>query len=474
MEIIFSVVIILYALLFYLSNRSSLINRWCAVYVAIASIGVVKEAFLYQAVPFINSIWENVIQAEVYLGIYSVMTWLAYSFPAPAAIIMGLYFYGLNNKNPKLMSLFIKVVWIVPVILSFVYHPLRFTTHQAGDQTFWLIYSIYNIGLSIVLMALMFIGIKIENSVTVKRQKIILCAGILPPMIYVLITIYIVHLFNMGDWFKAWQWNAVIVAVCLFFFVIMAFRSGFLGLKLSVDVYKWDSDMSIAGKGSDYTSHMLKNQTSKMEMCLENLATGLASGDSEELLEEVAILSRSIASLKNYVERMKRHSQEIRIQQESCRVTDLLSDAIPTALLESKAIVLNNIIDENVFILCDKSHMTEVFSNIIINAIESIRENGVIEISDEYNKSAYFLRFKDDGEGMNEETMNKMFSPYFTTKNTERNFGLGLSYCKNVVRKHSGIISGKCDNGNGATITISFPSKRVAIGDDVEQMTNDK
>jgi len=451
--------------LFYLINRGSLINRWCAIYVGIASIGVIKEAFLYQAVPLINSLWGNVMQEEVYLGVYSVMTWIAYTFPAPAAIIMGLYFYGLNSKNPKLMSVFMKTVWIPPVVLSFIYHPLRFTIYQAGDNTFWLIYSIYNIGLSFVLMALMYKGIKAENGATVKRQKIILCAGILPPMIYVLITIYVVHLFGFVDLFKAWQWNAVIVAVCLFFFVVMAFRRGFLGLKLSAEVYKWDSDMSIAEKSSDYTSHMLKNQTSKMELCLENLTAGLASGDGEELLEEVAILSRSIKTLKNYVERMKRHSQEISIQQESCRVADLLSDAIPSTLLDSKAIVLNSNISENVFILCDKIHMTEVFSNIITNAAESIRENGVIEVSDEYSKSNYYLRFKDDGDGISDETQNKMFSPYFTTKNTERNFGLGLSYCRNVVLKHGGTISGKDNHDKGATITISFPSKQVAISD---------
>jgi signal transduction histidine kinase len=466
LESLFSVIIILYALLFYLSNRNSLINRWCAVYVAIASIGVIKEAFLYQAVPFLKYVLGSAINEDVYLGIYSVLTWIAYSFSAPAAIIMGLYFYGLNNKNPKLMSIFTKIVWIPPVVLSLIYHPLRFTIYQAESEAFWLIYSIYNIGLSVVLMALMLNGIKTENIETVKRQKIILCAGIMPPTVYVLITIYVFHLFEMGEWLKAWQWNAVIIAICLIYFVAMAFRSGFLGLKLSAEVYKWDSDMSIAGKSSDYTSHMLKNQTTKMEMCLENLASGLASGDGEELLEEVAILSRSIKTLKNYVERMKRHSQEVRLQQESCRVSDLLLDATPAALLESKAIMLNNVISDNVFILCDKSHMTEVFSNIIINAIESIRENGVIEISDEYNKSTYSLMFKDDGEGMSEETQKKLFSPYFTTKNTERNFGLGLSYCKNVVRKHSGSISGKGDGEKGATITISFPSKRVAISED--------
>jgi signal transduction histidine kinase len=162
---------------------------------------------------------------------------------------------------------------------------------------------------------------------------------------------------------------------------------------------------------------------------------------------------------------MKRHSQEIRIQQESCRVSDLLSDAIPSALLESKGIVIKNSVGEDVFILCDKAHMTEVFSNIITNAAESIYENGAIEISDTYDKSTYCLRFKDDGAGMDEETQKKIFSPYFTTKNTERNFGLGLSYCKNVIEKHGGTITGKGDSENGATITISLPSKRVATSD---------
>jgi len=467
-ESIFSVIIILYALLFYLINRRSIINRWCAIYVGIAAIGVIKEAFYYQIVPLLqtatpgitNGITNGTTNSEIYDGIYSIMTWIAYSFPVPAAFIMGLYFYGLNKTAPKLMNILKTTIWIFPIILSILYPPINFTEYQTGNQTFWQIYSIYNISFAVIIIALILKGISIEKQETVKRQKIILSAGTLPPMIYVIITIYVVHLFDLENWFKAWQWNVVIVAVCLIFYIIMAFRNGFIGLKLSAQVYNWDSEMNVVGKGADYTSHMLKNQTSKMELCIQQLKTQYST---EKPPEEIAILSRSVSALKDYVDRMKRHSQAIQLIQEPCRISDLLTEAISLSQLENPEITIHTDVHDNVFLVCDKGHMMEVLSNLLTNSAEAMSENGNIELSGTLEKSAYILKITDNGTGMDEEEIRNIFTPYFTTKNTERNFGLGLAYCKNVIEKHGGSISAKNNREKGMTVTIKLPRKCVAI-----------
>jgi signal transduction histidine kinase len=392
----------------------------------------------------------DVIREEIYIGIYSVMTWVSYSFALPAALVMGFYFYGLNNTNPKLLTKIKTVVWIPAVILSFFFHPINFDTYQQSSQLFWNVYSIYNVGIGVIVLTLIWKGVRIEKSAEVKRQKILLGAVVMPATIYVLVTVFIFHTLGLTELFKAWQWNIVIIIVSFIAAMVMAFRNGFLGLKLSVRTYDWHTDMSLIGKGADYTNHMLKNQTAKMEMCIEQLKL---QHDGGELPEELEILSRSISALKNYIDRMKRHSQAIHLIQEPCGVAGLLTEAASMSLID---------VGENVFLVCDKSHMTEVFSNIFINAAEAISENGTIDISGEYSKSSYCLRIKDDGAGMDDDTLKEMFSPYFTTKNTERNFGLGLSYCKNVIEKHGGSISGKRNSGNGTTVTISLPSKRVA------------
>jgi signal transduction histidine kinase len=112
--------------------------------------------------------------------------------------------------------------------------------------------------------------------------------------------------------------------------------------------------------------------------------------------------------------------------------------------------------------------MTEVFSNILINAAESMRTKGTIEITGAYEKSAYRLSFKDNGSGMDDDALKKIFEPYFTMKSTEKNFGLGLTYCKNVIEKHGGGIKAKSSRGSGTTIIILFPLKRVSESDTEE------
>lgn len=460
MESIFSVVVVLMALLFYMANHSSPINRWCAIHWGIASIGVIKEAFLVQAIPFIQSVWGDVIREDVYIGVYSVMTWISYSFVIPAAFITGLYFYGLNNQNPKLLSVLQKIVWIPAVTLSFFYHPVLFRAYQLADHTFWTVYSVYNLSFGAASIVLVLIGIRTEKSKLVKRQKVILGSIILPASVYLLVSIYVVHWLGLERWFKAWQWNAAIIFIGLVTAVVMTFKNGFIGLKLSAQVYEWDSDMDATGKGANYTSHMLKTQTSKMELCIEQLKAQHGEGD---LPEELNILSRTVSTVKNYVDRMKRHSQTIRLAEEPCSLSDMIKDATPAFLTGNSGIAVRSHIGGHVYIFCDKTHITEVLSNIITNAAEAIRESGTIDITGSYEKAAYRLCITDSGAGINGDDLDKIFTPYFTTKSTEKNFGLGLSYCKNVITKHGGSISAVSKPGKGTTVTITYPSKKVAM-----------
>ena len=159
--------------------------------------------------------------------------------------------------------------------------------------------------------------------------------------------------------------------------------------------------------GAGAAADTLKNHTSKMELCIEQLKIQLASGGDQELPEEIAILSRSISSLKHYVDRMKRHSQTIRLLEESCNLADMLGEAMPASLTGNSSIDVRVSIDGNVFWVCDKAHMIEVFSNILTNAAEAIRGSGSIEISGAFDKSDrhYLFDITDTGVGMDEDEL---------------------------------------------------------------------
>src|SRR5574338_1204909 len=89
-------------------------------------------------------------------------------------------------------------------------------------------------------------------------------------------------------------------------------------------------------------------------------------------------------------------------------------------------------------IVCDIDKMEIVFVNLINNAIEAISGVGTITIDAYEDKSSVTIEIEDSGPGINQENINKIFEPLFTTKATGT--GLGLPSCKNIIERHSGTI----------------------------------
>lgn len=459
MNVIFTIVLLVFVALFYFSNPRNKINRWCALYVFITWIGVFKEVFLYQIAPWLGQAAGSDFPYAFCSQVYSALTWITYSFASPTGVLMSLHFCNLDRVNPRRMSRLKVLLYIPAIILSLFFSPLSFRDYQQDSPLFWYVYSIYNIIMGVAVIVLLVKGIRSEVPGKTKKQKMLFSLIILPPSVYCLITIYVIHPLGLQNWFKLWQGNVVIVLVCIVLFFVMAFKDGFMGLRLTREIYNWSSDMNLVNKGAEYTSHMLKNQTAKMEWCLENLKTQFASSSADPP-EELAILSRSIMALKSYTDKVRKYSQSVTLLEEPCNLLALLKDSF-----SSGVIPIEIGLSDDVYWVCDKTHMCEVFANVLANAAEATRGSGMVEIRGDYDKKErfYLLTFSDQGVGMSAEDITRMFTPYFTTKNTERNFGLGLSYCKNVVEKHGGHISAKSRPGEGTTVIIAFPSKKVAM-----------
>ncbi len=104
------------------------------------------------------------------------------------------------------------------------------------------------------------------------------------------------------------------------------------------------------------------------------------------------------------------------------------------------------------------TRLQQLFINLLINAIDAINHNmGKISIEGEEIDSHFVIRIKDNGEGIEEENMNKLFDPFFTTKKQGEGTGLGLSIIYNIVEEHYGRIFVESEPGKGSTFTMIFP-----------------
>ncbi|RQW79030.1 MAG: HAMP domain-containing protein, partial [Geobacter sp.] len=110
-------------------------------------------------------------------------------------------------------------------------------------------------------------------------------------------------------------------------------------------------------------------------------------------------------------------------------------------------------------VMVDESQFQQVFMNIILNAIEAMKEVGALTLETNYDKSTdmVVVRITDSGSGIPPEILDKIFDPFFTTKEVGKGTGLGLSIVYGISTRHNGKISVASKTGGGTTFTIQIP-----------------
>lgn len=103
-------------------------------------------------------------------------------------------------------------------------------------------------------------------------------------------------------------------------------------------------------------------------------------------------------------------------------------------------------------ITCDIDKLEVVFANLITNAVEAINGAGTITISAKEDNDQVIIEVEDSGPGIDEEHLDQIFEPLFTTKETGT--GLGLASCKNIIERHRGTITVR---NNPTTFSITIP-----------------
>jgi signal transduction histidine kinase/CheY-like chemotaxis protein len=107
-------------------------------------------------------------------------------------------------------------------------------------------------------------------------------------------------------------------------------------------------------------------------------------------------------------------------------------------------------------IMGNRPEMVEVFSNLIINAVDAVEKNGTIRIETSTGHEHIIIKVSDDGVGMASQTTPRIFDPFFTTKGN-LGTGLGLAMVYGIINRHKGEIRVESEPGKGTVFIIKLP-----------------
>jgi signal transduction histidine kinase len=106
-------------------------------------------------------------------------------------------------------------------------------------------------------------------------------------------------------------------------------------------------------------------------------------------------------------------------------------------------------------LMVDPELLHQALSNLVLNAKDAMPEGGIVTISARPRGEAVELRVADTGQGLTPEECERLFTPYYTTK--QHGTGLGLAIVQSVIADHEGTIAVESHAGHGATFVITLP-----------------
>ena len=116
-------------------------------------------------------------------------------------------------------------------------------------------------------------------------------------------------------------------------------------------------------------------------------------------------------------------------------------------------------------VVADASQLQQVLVNLVVNAIQAMPDGGRLTIATQHRASTAILRIADTGLGMSAEVRERVFLPFFTTKDVNEGTGLGLAVAHGIVAAHGGKIGVESRPGQGSCFEVEI-SVDEEIGED--------
>jgi signal transduction histidine kinase len=219
--------------------------------------------------------------------------------------------------------------------------------------------------------------------------------------------------------------------------------------------------LAMVGKLAAGVAHSIRNPLTSVNFRLHSLKTSLEMSPSQQ--DDFQVISEEIRHIDSILRNFLEFSRPPKLKMQRISPSDVVDMAMVLLRyrLESYGVEVKLIRGRRLpKIWADPDQLKEVLANLLVNAVEVMVNGGVITIREEENPGtplgpAVVIRVSDNGPGIPESVRDKIFQPFFSTK--EEGTGLGLSIATRIIEDHGGRLELESKTNEGATFIITLP-----------------
>ncbi len=211
-------------------------------------------------------------------------------------------------------------------------------------------------------------------------------------------------------------------------------------------------------------AHEIKNPLTPLQLTTERLEIKLSQSPEavlQILPKSLKIIQEEITSLKHLTVEFSQFARMPEPHPEELSINELISEVVKA--YDDKAEFILDTDPDTGTIHADKFQIRQALVNLIQNALQACKSDPQVRITTRLQNDHVCITIADNGKGIPDEDMEKIFEPYFSTR--KKGTGLGLPIVKRIIEQHGGTLSVNSIPGEGTTIIIFLPGNSVQSPD---------
>jgi two-component system sensor histidine kinase HydH len=214
-------------------------------------------------------------------------------------------------------------------------------------------------------------------------------------------------------------------------------------------------------------AHEIRNPITAAKSLLQQMREDPESADNEEYAQ-VALVE--IERVERSISHLLRFGREEELRRSPIFMRDVLDSALETFRdrADREGVAIRRVFDCDGELLGDAEKLRRVMINLVGNALDALADVGValptidVSMGENLAGNKVWVKVRDNGPGMDQETREQIFTPFYTAR--RNGTGLGLAITKKLVDAHQGTIEVSAQPGEGAEFVLSFPKQLPARG----------